>query len=159
MSELKRNLKVLKSEQVRRAELKERITETISAKTGGMESHGVEQNPTMDEEKENHLDSTDRTTTESLADEKVETSTTTVAETKSKCLVMLPGTVVGLKTSSENLTRKDIKVREKETTCTLNSFPLAMHMGTGPTQFDSINGNIENPNNTLQNEYECKYNT
>jgi len=99
MSELKRNLKVLKIEQVRRSELKERIYKSIAAKSETTElpnrNDAIEKD--FEKEKENYEGSA------------VIVQTENENSTKPKGLQLTPGTVVALKTSSENLTRIHIK--------------------------------------------------
>merc|ERR1712080_561481 len=99
MSELKRNLKVLKIEQVRRMELKERIVKSRVAKGETNELKGdinVEK-ADLEKEKENYELST------------VSIKAGNVGDLKPQGLMLTPGSVVALKTTSENLTRKDIK--------------------------------------------------
>ena len=101
MSELKRNLKLLKSEKVRRTE--QRIIKSISTKTEGTES--------TKEKKEKHVDTEEKENYQDLETPTVETEkiNTGNIDMKPKGLKVTSGTVVALKTSSENLTKKDIK--------------------------------------------------
>ena len=111
MSELKKKLKVLKYEEVRRDELKERIFSSIAAKNEASSTDQLEEKVqldvvTCDGEKENY----DGTVDTPLMNESV------VVNKPKSSLELQAGTVAALKTSSENLTKTSIKVRLKYVT-------------------------------------------
>ena len=106
MSELKKKLKVLKYEEVRRDELKERIFSSIAAKNEALKSEEVEEDAQAEDvkcegEKENYDGSTVAI---------VESQQPDVVNKPKVSLELQSGTVAALKTSAENLTRNNIKV-------------------------------------------------
>ena len=109
MSELKKKLKVLKYEEVRRDELKERIFSSIAAKNEGAKTEGVEADVQAEVgkcegEKENCEVKVEDSEAQPLQGDK-----------KPKAgLELHSGTVAALKTSCENLTRNTIKVRSSK---------------------------------------------
>ena len=92
IGELKKTMRILKSEKVRRKELKERILETTTAKESVTVKHGT------DDFKEN---------TNIVVAPEGRTDETKIC---SKTLDIASGTVVLMKTASDKLTKKDIKV-------------------------------------------------
>ena len=106
MSELKKKLKVLKYEEVRRDELKERIFSSIAAKNEALKSEEVEEDVETEDvkcegEKENY---------DGSAVAIVDSEPPDVVNKPKVSLELQSGTVAALKTSAENLTRNNIKV-------------------------------------------------